>query len=225
MPEERRTTGIEDPRAPEWRAVAARLAQHQARQALEAATGRMLAAARRVEQTAGTPACGAAYKAAANSRIAYDNALAAFEGAMRARMEAEIEASLLDGAFWLADGHMVQQAATMDRHVARWRTSGHRCRRDQMIKAALALASEAGEVAGDVEKWALRDGATPMPVDKLLDELGDVLFNLTDMAIAIGSNLEAIVRRNEAKWAERYPAGPTTKPSPLAAIWARMTGA
>lgn len=88
-----------------------------------------------------------------------------------------------------------------------------------MQHAALMLASEAGEVAGLVQKGYQ---AAPVPLDgarpardvlagidraKLIDELGDVRFALEIMMLATGVTIDEIERRNVAKLSLRYPAG------------------
>ncbi len=89
-----------------------------------------------------------------------------------------------------------------------------------MQHAALMLASEAGEVAGIVQKGYQ---AAPVPVGgearpardvlagidraKLLDELGDVRFAMEIVMLAAGVTIDEIERRNVAKLSLRYPAG------------------
>lgn len=88
------------------------------------------------------------------------------------------------------------------------------------MHAALMLASEAGEVAGLVQKGYQAapipaDGETRQPRDilvgidhsKILDELGDVRFALEIMLLSMGMTMGDIEQRNMAKLAERYPAG------------------
>lgn len=89
------------------------------------------------------------------------------------------------------------------------------------MHAALMLASEAGEVAGLVQKGYQaapipRDlGETRQPSDilvgidhsKMLDELGDVRFALEIMLLSMGMTMDDIEQRNMAKLSERYPAG------------------
>lgn len=88
------------------------------------------------------------------------------------------------------------------------------------MHAALMLASEAGEVAGLVQKAYQAapiptDGETRQPRDilvgidhsKMLDELGDVRFALEIMLLSMGMTMDDIEQRNMAKLSERYPAG------------------
>lgn len=89
-----------------------------------------------------------------------------------------------------------------------------------MQHAALMLASEAGEVAGVVQKGYQ---AAPVPLDEgtrlardvlagidrehLIDELGDVRFALEIMMLAAGVTIDEIERRNVEKLSRRYPSG------------------
>lgn len=230
---EQRPGGVldQDPQREEHLAIAARLAQHKAHQELEHATGRMLSAARSLEQAAGTDAAVSAYKAAANARIRYDQALAAWQASTFARAKAEAQAEYSQGA-WMILGNTYAMDE-MERHVLRWRGARFRSRRDQILKATLALSAEVGELAGDVEKWAYRGNGARLDVKVVVAEMGDVFYNLCDLAIALGVDLGAVVTANRNKWAGRYPEGPigpvrefvSGESSPLKALWARITGA
>lgn len=70
---------------------------------------------------------------------------------------------------------------------------------------ALGLAGEAGEVA-DLLKKVHGHGKTYEPV-KMLKELGDVLWYLSNLADAHGFTLEQVAHANVAKLRARYPAG------------------
>jgi NTP pyrophosphatase (non-canonical NTP hydrolase) len=70
-----------------------------------------------------------------------------------------------------------------------------------VIYPALGLASEAGEVAGKVKK-VLRDAAGQLDVDqanKIIDELGDVLWYVTCLIDDLGYTLDEVIERNTAK--------------------------
>ena len=71
---------------------------------------------------------------------------------------------------------------------------------------ALGLAGEAGEYANKVKK-VMRDGAAAYNVMKFEDELGDVLWYLSQCAEEIGTTLDVIAQRNLAKLAVRHVAG------------------
>lgn len=97
---------------------------------------------------------------------------------------------------------------------------GHDGRLNATLHAALMLASEAGEVAGLVQKGYQ---AAPVPIAgetrpaldvlggidraKMIDELGDVRFALEIMLLATGVTMAEIERRNVEKLTERYPMG------------------
>ena len=71
------------------------------------------------------------------------------------------------------------------------------------------LTSEAGEVAGKLKKIQRDDGGavTMNKKSELADELGDVLYYISEFATHIGFNLEAIAKRNVAKLADRANRG------------------
>jgi NTP pyrophosphatase (non-canonical NTP hydrolase) len=70
-----------------------------------------------------------------------------------------------------------------------------------VIYPALGLASEAGEVAGKVKK-VLRDAAGTLDLEqanKIIDELGDVIWYVTCIVDDLGFTLEEVFERNQAK--------------------------
>jgi NTP pyrophosphatase (non-canonical NTP hydrolase) len=71
---------------------------------------------------------------------------------------------------------------------------------------ALGLAGEAGEYANKVKK-VLRDGAAAFNQMQLEDELGDVLWYLSQCALEIDTPLAVIAQRNLAKLSGRSAAG------------------
>lgn len=73
----------------------------------------------------------------------------------------------------------------------------------------LGLAGEAGEVAGKIKKIARDDdGLIHEAVRaKLADELGDVLWYVSQMASQLGLRLEGIARGNLAKLRDRQERG------------------
>lgn len=76
------------------------------------------------------------------------------------------------------------------------------------VYPALGLSSEAGEVANKVKK-IIRDGneQTPEKRQQLLDELGDVLWYLANLAGDLGFTLEQVANRNIEKLADRTERG------------------
>lgn len=63
---------------------------------------------------------------------------------------------------------------------------------------ALGLAGEAGEVANDVKKWIRDDNSslTPERRNKLIDEMGDVLWYLASLSKELDTNLQTVAQRN-----------------------------
>jgi NTP pyrophosphatase (non-canonical NTP hydrolase) len=74
-----------------------------------------------------------------------------------------------------------------------------------VLYPALGLASEAGEVAGKVKK-VLRDAAGQLDIEqanKIIDELGDVIWYVTCIVDDLGFSLEEVIERNRIKLSGR----------------------
>lgn len=70
----------------------------------------------------------------------------------------------------------------------------------------LALAGEAGEVVELIKKaHRENDACATINVEKLLDEVGDVLWAITSIALWAGHSLDDVRILNEAKMRERHP--------------------
>lgn len=70
--------------------------------------------------------------------------------------------------------------------------------------ASLGLASEAGEVAGKIKKYIRGDYESIDSIrDKIIDELGDVMWYVAALAIELESSLEDIQKRNSQKLLNR----------------------
>lgn len=76
---------------------------------------------------------------------------------------------------------------------------------DMLINSALGMAGEAGEVADRVKKWQYQ-GHT-FDFDGLLNEAGDLLWYIAQLATALDMPLSEIAQRNIAKLQARYPEG------------------
>ena len=85
------------------------------------------------------------------------------------------------------------------------RTSNAGKRSDKLENACLGLAGECGEVC-DIVKKALFQGHA---LDRagLIEEAGDVLWYLAELAAGLGVSLEDIAVQNVMKLRRRYPNG------------------
>jgi NTP pyrophosphatase (non-canonical NTP hydrolase) len=88
--------------------------------------------------------------------------------------------------------------------AARTAGAGRGGERRQII-AALGLAGEAGEFANLIKKLTAHGHA--IEPAELADELGDVLWYLSEAASACGLSLDEIARGNVEKLRSRYPEG------------------
>ena len=75
----------------------------------------------------------------------------------------------------------------------------------RQIIAALGLAGEAGEFANMIKK--LTAHGHPISKNEMSDELGDILWYLSEAATACGLELNKIGQMNVQKLKERYPDG------------------
>jgi NTP pyrophosphatase (non-canonical NTP hydrolase) len=78
-----------------------------------------------------------------------------------------------------------------------------------IVYPTLGLANEAGEVAGKVKKiFRDREGViTDADREALTQELGDVLWYLSELCTRLGIRLEDVAARNVAKLADRASRG------------------
>jgi NTP pyrophosphatase (non-canonical NTP hydrolase) len=77
--------------------------------------------------------------------------------------------------------------------------------KDRLLNAVLGIAGEAGEYADMIKKQEFH--GVPADRDKVLKELGDVLYYVTAAAIEHGFTLEHVAITNNKKLAARYPDG------------------
>lgn len=77
--------------------------------------------------------------------------------------------------------------------------------RERLAVAGLGLAGEAGEVAELVKKH-LGHGQ-PLDLDRVEKELGDVLWYVSELASALGLDLNVVGHRNVQKLRQRHPHG------------------
>ena len=82
-----------------------------------------------------------------------------------------------------------------------------------IVRYALGLAGEAGEVANYVKKAIFRpDGENTLDPAKLEEELGDVLWYVAALCSITGLDLGGVMEWNIEKIRERYPEGWNVKP-------------
>lgn len=74
-----------------------------------------------------------------------------------------------------------------------------------LTNGCLGLAGEAGECADLLKKALFQDGREIK--EKMIDELGDVLWYVSETATALGIWLDQIAERNIEKLKKRYPEG------------------
>jgi NTP pyrophosphatase (non-canonical NTP hydrolase) len=85
---------------------------------------------------------------------------------------------------------------------------------DRKLNAALGLAGEAGEVADLIKKWIFHDRYSNK--EEVAKELGDVLWYINSMCLAVGVTLESVAVGNIEKLKRRYPNGFTSHDNTLA---------
>lgn len=76
---------------------------------------------------------------------------------------------------------------------------------DHLMNGILGLSGETGECADLVKKCFYQDGRDIR--EKLLDECGDVMWYLAEIASAMGWDLDDVAEHNIAKLRYRYPTG------------------
>lgn len=103
-----------------------------------------------------------------------------------------------------ASGHHVFSFHHYQDEVSR--TSKHPdAHADLVVKDALGLAGEAGEVVELIKK--ARFHGVPFDTEKLRSEIGDVLWYITDLCAQAGFTLADAAQANVAKLRARYPNG------------------
>lgn len=85
------------------------------------------------------------------------------------------------------------------------RTSNTGTGKDKIINGAMGLSGEAGEVIDLVKKHMFQ--GHEMDIEKLIDEAGDCLWYIAEIAAGLGVTLEEIARHNIDKLWKRYPEG------------------
>jgi NTP pyrophosphatase (non-canonical NTP hydrolase) len=76
---------------------------------------------------------------------------------------------------------------------------------DRLVVGCLGLAGEAGEVSDLVKKYV--GHGHELNVEQVIDELGDVLWYVAEVASSLGLDLSSIADANLLKLNRRYPGG------------------
>ncbi len=76
---------------------------------------------------------------------------------------------------------------------------------EHLLNGCLGLAGEAGECCDLLKKRKYQDGREIR--EQMIDELGDVLWYVSEAAAAIGVWLDDIAQHNIEKLQKRYPKG------------------
>jgi NTP pyrophosphatase (non-canonical NTP hydrolase) len=84
-------------------------------------------------------------------------------------------------------------------------------RRENMLMATLGLNGEAGEVADHIKKMVYHLDSPNL--DKLSDEIGDVLWYVAELCSALGFNLNSVAAQNIEKLQSRYGSAFSTEAS------------
>ena len=91
-------------------------------------------------------------------------------------------------------------------HQLALRTSrGELSSEDHLMNGCLGLAGEAGECCDLLKKSKYQDNREIK--EKMIDELGDVLWYVSEAAAALGIWMEDIAQHNIDKLKKRYPHG------------------
>ena len=76
---------------------------------------------------------------------------------------------------------------------------------DKLINGVMGLCGEAGECIDVVKKTMFQQHE--LDTDKLVEELGDVLWYCAELASGLGVTLEEVAMRHIGKLKKRYPEG------------------
>lgn len=82
---------------------------------------------------------------------------------------------------------------------------------NQILNGAMGLCGESGEIMDYIKKWQFQ-GHTFDP-NKVIDELGDVLWYCAELAAGLAVNLATVAKLNIEKLKRRYPDGFTAERS------------
>jgi NTP pyrophosphatase (non-canonical NTP hydrolase) len=81
----------------------------------------------------------------------------------------------------------------------------HESIRDELCDYSMGVSGEAGEVLDLIKKVCWQ--GKPMNIEKVIEEMGDVLWYLAALSDTIGVSLDTVVEYNIIKLRERYQTG------------------
>lgn len=90
-------------------------------------------------------------------------------------------------------------------HQAEMTSGAYGAGMDRKVLASLALAGEVGEFCNLLKKYAAH--GHDIPDATFLEELGDILWHLAELATAWEADLSEVGKNNLAKLKARYPDG------------------
>lgn len=85
------------------------------------------------------------------------------------------------------------------------RTANTKGRSGKIENGILGLCGETGECADLLKKYLFQEHE--LDKDKMVEELGDVLWYCAELATGLGVTLDEVARRNIDKLKARYPEG------------------
>lgn len=100
----------------------------------------------------------------------------------------------------------IQKQMTMDKYQKlAQRTSNTTCSTSKLVNGVMGLNGESGECI-DIVKKAEFQGHN-LDTDKLIDELGDVLWYIAEICTALNVDMSEVAEKNIEKLKQRYPDG------------------
>ncbi|OZV12313.1 nucleotide pyrophosphohydrolase [Tissierella sp. P1] len=85
------------------------------------------------------------------------------------------------------------------------RTSDTKCKSDKIENGLMGLNGEAGECIDVLKKFYFQ--GHELDKEKLIDELGDVLWYIAEACVGLGITIEEVAIHNIDKLRKRYPKG------------------
>lgn len=85
------------------------------------------------------------------------------------------------------------------------KTSANKNQSDCIVNGVMGMNGEAGECIDTVKKHLFQ--GHPLDEDKLVKEMGDVLWYIAETCTGLGIGMDEVANRNIAKLKARYPRG------------------